>query len=140
MPSFDLTIGHYTLVPNAFWGGAAFPLFVFFLMFLWPSLERRATGDYGFHNLLDRPRDAPWRSALGAAILTWIFLVFVVGSADRVYVLFGLSYRGQIWAMRFLVWIIPIAVGVITKRVCDELRAGEKIEARRHAAEAEVVA
>ena len=140
VPSFDLTIGHYTLVPNAFWGGAAFPLLVFFLMFLWPSLERRATGDYGFHNLLDRPRDAPWRSALGAAILTWIFLVFVVGSADRVYVLFGLSYRGQIWAMRFLVWIIPIAVGVITKRVCDELRAGEKVEARRHAAEAEVVA
>ena len=140
VPSFDLTIGHYTLVPNAFWGGAAFPLFVFFLMFLWPSLERRATGDYGFHNLLDRPRDAPWRSALGAAILTWIFLVFVVGSADRVYVLFGLSYRGQIWAMRFLVWIIPIAVGLITKRVCDELRAGEKVEARRHAAEAEVVA
>ena len=140
VPSFDLTIGHYTLVPNAFWGGAAFPLFVFFLMFLWPSLERRATGDYGFHNLLDRPRDAPWRSALGAAILTWIFLVFAVGSADRVYVLFGLSYRGQIWAMRFLVWIIPIAVGLITKRVCGELRAGEKVEARRHAAEAEVVA
>ena len=140
VPSFDLTIGHYTLVPNAFWGGAAFPLFVFFLMFLWPSLERRATGDYGFHNLLDRPRDAPWRTALGAAILTWIFLVFAVGSADRVYVLFGLSYRGQIWAMRFLVWIIPIAVGLITKRVCDELRAGEKVEARRHAAEAKVVA
>ena len=47
VPSLDLTIRHYTLVPNAFWGGAAFPLFVFFLMFLWPSLERRATGDYG---------------------------------------------------------------------------------------------
>jgi len=59
VPSFDLTIGHYTLVPNAFWGGAVFPLFVFFLMFLWPSFERRATNDYGFHNLLDRPRDAP---------------------------------------------------------------------------------
>jgi ubiquinol-cytochrome c reductase cytochrome b subunit len=137
VPSFDLTIGHYTLVPNAFWGGAAFPLFVFFLMFAWPSLERRVTGDYGFHNLLDRPRDAPWRTALGAAILTWIFLVFAVGSADRVYVLFGLGYRGQIWAMRFLVWIIPLIVGVITKRVCEELRAGEKVEARRHAAEAE---
>jgi ubiquinol-cytochrome c reductase cytochrome b subunit len=137
VPSFDLTIGHYTLVPNAFWGGAAFPLFVFLLMFAWPSLERRVTGDYAFHNLLDRPRDAPWRTALGAAILTWIFLVFAVGSADRVYVLFGLSYRGQIWAMRFLVWVIPLIVGVITKRVCDELRAGERVEARRHAAEVE---
>jgi ubiquinol-cytochrome c reductase cytochrome b subunit len=139
VPSFDLTIGHYTLVPNAFWGGAAFPLFVFALMFMWPSLERRFTRDYGFHNLLDRPRDAPWRTALGAAILTWIFLVFVVGSADRVYVLFGLSYRGQIWAMRFLVWVIPIVVAVITKRICEELRAGERVEARRHAAEAEAV-
>ncbi len=137
VPSFDLTIGHYTLVPNAFWGGAAFPLVVFVLMFAWPSLERRVTGDYGFHNLLDRPRDAPWRTALGAAILTWIFLVFVVGSADRVYVLFGLSYRGQIWAMRFLVWVIPLIVGVITKRVCTELREGEQVEARRRAAEAE---
>jgi ubiquinol-cytochrome c reductase cytochrome b subunit len=137
VPSFDVTIGHYTLVPNAFWGGAAFPLFVFFLMFAWPSLERRVTKDYGFHNLLDRPRDAPWRTALGAAILTWIFLIFATGSADRVYVLFGVSYRGQIWAMRFLVWVIPVIVAVVTKRVCDELRAGERVAAQRHVAEAE---
>jgi ubiquinol-cytochrome c reductase cytochrome b subunit len=115
-------------------------MLVFFLMFAWPSLERRVTKDYGFHNLLDRPRDAPWRTALGAAILTWIFLIFATGSADRVYVLFGISYRGQIWAMRFLVWVIPAVVGVITKRVCDELRAGERVEARRHAAEAEATA
>src|SRR5205807_3426571 len=41
VPSFDLTIGKYTLVPNAFWGGAGFPLAVFAILFLWPSLERR---------------------------------------------------------------------------------------------------
>ena len=140
VPNFDVTIGKYTLVPNAFWGGAAFPLLVFFLMFAWPSLERRVTKDYGFHNLLDRPRDAPWRTALGAAILTWIFLIFATGSADRVSVLFGLSYRGQIFAMRILVWVIPLVVGVVTKRVCEELRAGEEVAARRHAAEAEVIA
>ena len=28
MPSFDVTIGHFTLVPNPFWGGVLFPLFV----------------------------------------------------------------------------------------------------------------
>ncbi len=28
MPSFDLTIGHCTLVPNPFWGGVLFPLVV----------------------------------------------------------------------------------------------------------------
>src|SRR5205085_936028 len=58
VPSFDLTIGHYTLVPNPFWGGALFPMLVFGFLFAWPSLERRFTGDRAFHNLLDRPRDA----------------------------------------------------------------------------------
>ena len=29
MPGFDVAIGHYTLVPNPFWGGALFPLVVF---------------------------------------------------------------------------------------------------------------
>ena len=137
VPHFDVVIGRYTLVPNAFWGGAAFPMFVFFLMFAWPSLERRMTKDYGFHNLLDRPRDAPWRTAIGAAIVTWIFLIFAAGSADRVYVMFGISYHGMLFVMQILVWVIPILVGIVTKRVCDELRAGETIAARRHAAEAE---
>jgi ubiquinol-cytochrome c reductase cytochrome b subunit len=43
MPGFDVTIGGYTLVPNAFWGGALFPLLVFGVLFMWPWLERRFT-------------------------------------------------------------------------------------------------
>jgi quinol---cytochrome-c reductase cytochrome b subunit len=137
VPGFDVTIGKYTLVPNPFWGGALFPLFVFVLMFAWPALERRVTGDHAFHNLLDRPRDAPWRTAIGAAIFTWIFLVFVAGSADRIFVLLGLSYTGQIWAFRGLVLLVPLVVLVVTKRTCDGLRAGEQVALRRHAAERE---
>jgi ubiquinol-cytochrome c reductase cytochrome b subunit len=134
VPSFDVTIGHYTLVPNAFWGGALFPTVVFGVLALWPWLERRVTGDDGFHNLLERPRDNPWRTAIGMALLTWIFLVFVSGSADRVNVLFGIDYAQQIWFYRFGVWIVPILVLVVTKRVCEELREGEQVEHVRRAA------
>jgi ubiquinol-cytochrome c reductase cytochrome b subunit len=134
VPSFDVTIGHYTLVPNAFWGGALFPTVVFGVLALWPWLERRVTGDDGFHNLLERPRDNPWRTAIGMALLTWIFLVFVSGSADRVNVLFGIDYAQQIWFYRFAVWIVPILVLVVTKRVCEELREGEQVEHVRRAA------
>ena len=84
MPSFDLTIGHYTLVPNPFWGGAAFPLVVFGFLYFWPWLERRFTGDDAFHNLLDRPRDAPVRTAIGVGMISWVVLVFLAGAADRV--------------------------------------------------------
>ena len=90
MPSFDFTIGDYTLVPNAFWGGAAFPLVVFGFLYFWPWLERRLTGDHAFHNLLDRPRDAPVRTGVGVGMISWVVLVFLAGGSDRVDVLFGI--------------------------------------------------
>jgi ubiquinol-cytochrome c reductase cytochrome b subunit len=54
VPGFDVTIGDRTLVPNPFWGGALFPLVVLGALALWPWLERRLTGDRGWHNVLDR--------------------------------------------------------------------------------------
>jgi ubiquinol-cytochrome c reductase cytochrome b subunit len=140
VPSFDVTIGHYTLVPNPFWGGAAFPMVVFLTLYLWPWLERKATGDHAFHNLLDRPRDAPWRTAIGVAFFTWIFIVFVAGASDRLFVLFDLSYSGQIWAYRVLVWVLPVVALFLTKRICVELVRGERVERERRRAEAEAEA
>jgi ubiquinol-cytochrome c reductase cytochrome b subunit len=131
VPDWDWTIGSYTLVPNPFWGGAAFPMVVFAILALWPWLERKVTGDREFHNLLDRPRDAPGRTAFGLALLAWVFLVFVEGSADRVTVLFGLSYKSQIWAYRILIWVVPMVVFAIAYRVCTELRLGEQVERER---------
>jgi ubiquinol-cytochrome c reductase cytochrome b subunit len=140
IPNFDVTIGHYTLVPNPFWGGAGFPLLVFAVLYLWPWLERKVTGDHAFHNLLDRPRDAPWRTAIGVGFFVWIFMVFVAGAADRLFVLFALSYSGQIWVYRVLIWVLPIVAAAVTKRVCEELAAGEQVKRRRKAAEAQAPA
>ena len=137
VPGWDFVVGGYTLVPNAFWGGAAFPLAVFAILYLWPSLERKATGDRSFHNLLERPRDAPGRTAFGSALLVWVFLVFVAGSADRVYVLFGISYVWQIRVYRVLVWVLPIVAGLVAHRVCLELQRGERVAEQRKRAEAE---
>ena len=126
VPGFDLTIGHYTLVPNPFWGGVLFPGIVFGVLILWPWLERKVTGDDAFHNLLERPRDNPWRTAVGVALVTWVFLIFISGSADRVDVLFGIDYATQIWVYRVAIWVVPLVALFVTKRVCDELSAGER--------------
>jgi ubiquinol-cytochrome c reductase cytochrome b subunit len=128
VPSFDVTIGGYTVVPNPFWGGALFPLIVLGVMMSWPWLERRITGDRGYHNVLDRPRDAPTRTAFGAAFLVWIFLIFFAGSADRLYLFLGWSYETQIWIYRALVFVLPVVVFLITRRVCGELQAIERVE------------
>jgi ubiquinol-cytochrome c reductase cytochrome b subunit len=137
MPGFDVVIGNYTLVPNPFWGGVLFPLIVIGFMYLWPLLETRFTGDRAYHNLLERPRDAPWRTAIGIAMVVWVVLVFVAGSADRIYVLFNISYATQLWFFRVVVIVAPAVCGAIAYRTCVELRAGERVEQDRHAAEAE---
>jgi ubiquinol-cytochrome c reductase cytochrome b subunit len=134
MPSWDLVIGHYTLVPNAFWGGALFPLIVFGFLYLWPWLERRVTGLDGWFNVLERPRDRPWQTAIGVAMVTWVLVVFLAGSADRVDVSFGVSYATQLWIYRVLFFAGPLLALVTTKRVCDGLVAAERVERERRRA------
>ncbi|NUR77825.1 MAG: ubiquinol-cytochrome c reductase cytochrome b subunit [Thermoleophilia bacterium] len=125
MPGFDVTIGHYTLIPNPFWGGVAFPLAVLLVLALWPWAERKVAGDDAFHNLLERPRDNPWRTALGAAFVTWVFLIFVSGSGDRIDVWLGIDYVAQVWVYRIAALVLPVAVFFVTRRVCRELVAWE---------------
>jgi ubiquinol-cytochrome c reductase cytochrome b subunit len=137
VPHFDLTIGNYTLVPNPFWGGALFPLIVLFVLAAWPWLERRVTGDRRPHNLLDRPRDAPGRTAFGAAFFTWVFLIFFAGAADRLYLFLGWSYYDQIWVYRVIVWVAPAVVFFLTRRICRELQEVDDVEELREEAEEE---
>jgi ubiquinol-cytochrome c reductase cytochrome b subunit len=127
VPGFDVTIAGRTVIPGPFWGGALFPLVVLGVLLLWPWAERRMSGDHAFHNVLQRPRDNPWRTALGAAFVTWVFLVFVSGSADRVTVWLGIDYATQIWVYRVLVFVAPVVVFFVARRTCRELVANEQL-------------
>ena len=137
MPGFDVTIGDYTLVPNPFWGGVLFPTVVLVVLLAYPWIERRLTGDRRPHNVLDRPRDAPGRTAFGLAFLSWVFIVFVAGSADRATVFFGLDYVTQIWFYRVFVWVLPVVVFVVTLRACRGLQRIEETDRVEEEAEAE---
>jgi ubiquinol-cytochrome c reductase cytochrome b subunit len=136
MPHFDITVGSYTVVPNPFWGGVLFPLVVFGFLFAWPSIERRWSGDRAQHNLLDRPRDNPRRTAIGAALFTWVATIFFAGSADRAFVQFGVPYEGQLWAYRAASFLLPIAAYLLTRRVCERLREGDAHPGRGSGAQA----
>ncbi|HWF54357.1 MAG TPA: cytochrome b N-terminal domain-containing protein [Solirubrobacteraceae bacterium] len=140
MPSFDVTIGHFTLIPNPFWGGVVFPGVIFTLLFAFPWLERRVSGDRAGHNLADRPRDAPTRTAFGVALLSFVFLVFAFGAADRLFVLWGLSYNTQLYIFRIAIWVVPPILFFVVRAWCRSLRAADAVEADRHAAEREAAA
>jgi ubiquinol-cytochrome c reductase cytochrome b subunit len=137
VPGFDVTIGDYTLIPNPFWGGVLFPLVVLMVLALAPWAERRLGGSRAAHNVLDRPRDAPVRTGVGAGVLVWVFLVFFAGSSDRMFTFLGIGYVPQMWFWRFGVWVFPVLIGFAVYRGCLWLQKVERIEAAREAAEAE---
>jgi ubiquinol-cytochrome c reductase cytochrome b subunit len=123
MPSFDVHVFGYTIFPNPFFGGLLFPAVVFGILYAWPFLERRYTGDRAMHHLLDRPRDAPRRTAFGAAFFSWVAVIFLAGSADRLFVTFGASYALQLWIFRIASFVVPVVVFFATRAVCRELAA-----------------
>jgi quinol---cytochrome-c reductase cytochrome b subunit len=130
MPHFDVVIGNYTLIPNPFWGGVLFPAVVFGFLYLWPAIERRLDQDYAPHNLLDRPRDNPRRTAFGAALFAWVATIFFAGAADRAFVQLGVPYEDQLWGYRAAAILVPVVVFFVTRRVCERLRDSEAHPAR----------
>jgi ubiquinol-cytochrome c reductase cytochrome b subunit len=122
MPPLEIHVFGYTLVPNAFFGGALFPLIVFALLYSWPAIERKITGDDRRHDLLDRPRDKPWRTATISAFFSWVAIVFLAGSQDQVALHFHISYVGLIWFFRIASIVVPFVVFFVVRAVARELQ------------------
>jgi ubiquinol-cytochrome c reductase cytochrome b subunit len=125
MPNLEPAIGSHTIIPNPFWGGALFPIVVFGVLFSWPWLERRITRDQRRHDLLDRPRDRPIRTAVGAAFLSWVVIVFAVGSTDRLFYRLHISYSAQIHFWRIGIWVLPILIFFIARSACRSLQRSD---------------
>jgi ubiquinol-cytochrome c reductase cytochrome b subunit len=126
MPSLEIQAFGATIVPNPFFGGLVFPTVVFGVLYAWPWLERRyLSRDYRRHDLLDRPRDNPRRTAFATGFLTWVATVFFAGSADRFFLAFSVSYEVQVQIYRALFFFAPVLAYLATKRICEELRRRE---------------
>jgi ubiquinol-cytochrome c reductase cytochrome b subunit len=70
------------MINNLVYSAVLIPGLIFTGLLLVPWIERRFTKDDGEHHLLDRPRDAPHRTAAGAAAITFVTVLFLGGSQD----------------------------------------------------------
>jgi ubiquinol-cytochrome c reductase cytochrome b subunit len=112
-------------ISEVFWPGVLLPSVVFGLLYLWPFLERRMTGDGAEHHLLDRPRDRPVRTGIGVGALTFFAVLLVAGGQDVVANELGLSVVDVTHALQVLVWVLPLITGLLAWKWCRDLRAGE---------------
>jgi ubiquinol-cytochrome c reductase cytochrome b subunit len=105
----------------------------FNFFYAWPHIEKRYTKDLASHELLDRPRDRPKRTAFGAAMLMFYFMLFCASSTDVMANFFNVSLNTVLWTFRVIVFLIPVITYFVTFRICNEMRAAEGIGKRKRA-------
>jgi ubiquinol-cytochrome c reductase cytochrome b subunit len=120
MPPLEVRVFGRTLLPNPFFGGILFPAAVFGFLLGWPWWEQRRGARR--HELLDHPRDNPRRTATGAAVFTFVSVIFLAGSADRLFLSSGVPYGTQLWLFRGAAVVLPPVVYRIVGRVSQERR------------------
>jgi ubiquinol-cytochrome c reductase cytochrome b subunit len=125
MPPWEVEL-FGVLIPNPFFPGVLLPGLTFLFVYLWPWIERRfITGDRSEHQLLDRPRDNPLRTAIGAAVLTFYAVLFLAGSNDVIAAMFTIPVATVTAVMQGAALVLPVVVGVIVHRLMTALRRTE---------------
>ncbi len=118
MPAWEWVIFGHTFAFNVFIP-ALLPLGIIFTAAgLWPFLEQWVTGDKREHHVTDRPRNAPTRTALGIAAVSFWGVLWAEGANDVIAQHLDISLYTVTEIARVAVFAVPILGYIITKRIC----------------------
>jgi ubiquinol-cytochrome c reductase cytochrome b subunit len=137
-PPWDINLpGDYT-IPALFWPTVVVAGLMFTVLAIYPMLERKLTGDTASHHLLQRPRDVPVRTALGAMGLTFYGMLMISGGNDVIADKFDISLNAMTWVGRIGVIILPPIAYAVTYRICLGLEMHDR-EVLEHGIETGVI-
>ena len=121
----EFMIGDYTVSTNIL-----LPLVVS-LVFLaivavYPFIENWVTGDKREHHVLDRPRNAPTRTAIGAAGVMFYAVLWAGASTDLIATNFKMSLNQVLVTMQIALLVLPFVAFFVTKRMCLALQRKDR--------------
>jgi ubiquinol-cytochrome c reductase cytochrome b subunit len=122
MPAWEWTIFGQTLSMNVFIPGVIVPGLLFGILGAYPFVEQWVTGDKRVHHLLQRPRNAPTRTAFGVAGITWFGLLWISGGNDIIATQFDIDFYWITRLLRVLVFVGPVIAFIVTRRICIGLQ------------------
>ncbi|MET0143932.1 MAG: ubiquinol-cytochrome c reductase cytochrome b subunit [Ilumatobacteraceae bacterium] len=108
-------------INNLVFSAMLIPGVIFAGLFLVPWIERRLSGDDRDHHVLDRPRDAPHRTAAGAAAITFVAVLFLGGSQDVIAGTLDVSIGHVTTVLQIAALVGPPVAYVIALRMCRTL-------------------
>jgi len=113
--SFNVFIGAVLLIPIMYTAAGAYP---------W--IEQWVTGDKREHHLLDRPRNAPTRTAIGVAAFTFYLMLMFAAGNDIMAIKMSLSINDVTSLFRLLVFVAPVLAFWVTRRICLSLQRHDR--------------
>jgi ubiquinol-cytochrome c reductase cytochrome b subunit len=122
-PPFEPQIFGVT-IPAMFIPGVVLPGVFFTLLALWPFIEQRVTRDMAEHHLLERPRDNPVRTGIGAGALAFVAILTLAGGNDVLALMFNIPVEAITWFFRIAVLVGPVVGGYVAYRIARDLRDG----------------
>jgi ubiquinol-cytochrome c reductase cytochrome b subunit len=130
---FGHTIPFMVLLPTV-----VLPGVLFTLLALYPFIEARLTGDRALHNLLQRPRDVPVRTGLGAMGVTFYLWLWLLGGNDVWSTVFDISLNATTWIGRVGIIVLPPIAYWVAYRVCLGLQQHDR-EVLEHGVETGII-
>jgi ubiquinol-cytochrome c reductase cytochrome b subunit len=128
MPGVVTNIGGHTFVWNVFIPAVLFPALFFMIAMAYPFIEEWITGDIRHHQILDRPRNMPTRTAFGVAVIAIGGDILAAGADDLISWKLNIPLFAVVWFFRAGFFVFPVVLFFVTRRICLAL---QRSEARR---------
>ncbi len=92
----------------------------------YPFIEKWVTADDREHHVLDRPRNAPTRTGIGAAGVVFYAVLWAGASTDLIATNFQMNLNQVLTSMQILLIIGPVIAFWVTKRACIALQRKDR--------------
>jgi len=123
-PPWEIYFGNHT-IPAAVWVALLMGV-IFGLLVVYPFLERWFTKDDAHHNLLQRPRDVPVRTGIGAMAIAFYMVLTFSAMNDILAYTFHVSLNATTWIGRIGMLVLPPLVFFITYRWAVALQRSDR--------------
>ena len=128
MPGIEPVLFGHPISLNVILPILVLPPLMLTILILLPFIESWITGDKREHHLLQRPRNAPTRTAVMVSLMTFYGLMWAAGGNDIIAIEFGLSINQITYFMRVAVFLGPVLAFMITRRWCISLQRHDNDE------------
>ncbi len=122
MPGWESVIFGYTISWNVMIPILIVPPLMLVILMLLPFIEAWITGDKREHHLLQRPRNAPTRTAVMVSLMTFYGLAWAAGGNDIIAITFNSSINNITYFMRVAIFVGPAIAFFVTRRWCISLQ------------------